>query len=56
MLYAPPIGQASVPEIDPVYRFNPAVTLALAVHGNLRTMTMRGFGEKEMENLLGSLA
>jgi uncharacterized protein with GYD domain len=31
-------------------------TLALAVQGNLRTTTMRGFGEKEMENLLGSLA
>jgi uncharacterized protein with GYD domain len=31
-------------------------TLALAVQGNLRTTTMRGFGEKEMEGLLGSLA
>jgi uncharacterized protein with GYD domain len=30
-------------------------TLALAAHGNLRTMTMRGFGEKEMEGLLDSL-
>ena len=30
-------------------------TLALAVQGNLRTTTMRGFGEKEMETLLGSL-
>jgi uncharacterized protein with GYD domain len=30
-------------------------TLALAVQGNLRTTTMRGFGEKEMESLLSSL-
>jgi uncharacterized protein with GYD domain len=29
--------------------------LALAIQGNLRTTTMRGFGEKEMESLLGSL-
>ena len=30
-------------------------TLALAVQGNLRTTTMRGFGEKEMESLLTAL-
>jgi uncharacterized protein with GYD domain len=30
-------------------------TLALAIQGNLRTTTMRGFGEKEMESLLSSL-
>jgi uncharacterized protein with GYD domain len=30
--------------------------LALAAHGNLRTTTLRGFGEKEMEILLSSLA
>jgi uncharacterized protein with GYD domain len=30
-------------------------TLALAMSGNLRTTTMRGFSEKEMESLLGSL-
>ena len=27
----------------------------LAVQGNLRTTTMRGFGEQEMESLLSSL-
>ncbi len=30
--------------------------LTLAQHGNLRTTTLRGFGEKEMETLLSSLA
>ena len=30
-------------------------TLALAAQGNLRTTTMRGFGEKEMESLLAAL-
>ena len=30
-------------------------TLALAVQGNLRTTTMRGFGEKEMESLVAAL-
>ena len=30
-------------------------TLALAVQGNLRTTTMRGLGEKEMESMLSSL-
>jgi uncharacterized protein with GYD domain len=30
-------------------------TLALAMNGNLRTTFMRGFGEKEMEALVGSL-
>lgn len=29
--------------------------LVLASQGNLRTTTLRGFGEKEMEALLGSL-
>ena len=28
---------------------------ALAAQGNLRTTTLRGFGEKEMETLLGTL-
>jgi uncharacterized protein with GYD domain len=31
-------------------------TLALAVQGNLRTTTMRGFGEKEMEAIVGAMA
>ena len=30
-------------------------TLALAMSGNLRTTTLRGFGEKEMEAIVGSL-
>jgi uncharacterized protein with GYD domain len=30
-------------------------TLALAMNGNLRTTTLRGFGEKEMEAIVGSL-
>ena len=30
-------------------------TLALAMSGNLRTTTLRGFGEKEMESIVGSL-
>ena len=30
-------------------------TLALAMSGNLRTTTLRGFGEKEMEVIVGSL-
>jgi uncharacterized protein with GYD domain len=30
-------------------------TLALAMTGNLRTTTLRGFGEKEMEAIVGSL-
>jgi len=30
-------------------------TLALAIQGNLRTTTMRGFGEKEMESILEAL-
>ena len=30
--------------------------LALTQQGNLRTTTLRGFGEKEMENLVSSLA
>jgi uncharacterized protein with GYD domain len=30
-------------------------TLALAMQGNLRTTTLRGFGEKEMETIVGSL-
>lgn len=30
-------------------------TLSLAIQGNLRTTTMRGFGEKEMESLLEGL-
>ena len=30
-------------------------TLALAIQGNLRTTTMRGFGEKEMESILETL-
>lgn len=30
-------------------------TLALAAQGNLRTTTMRGFGEMEMEGMLDSL-
>ena len=30
-------------------------TLALAIQGNLRTTTMRGFGEKEMESILAAL-
>ena len=30
-------------------------TLSLAIQGNLRTTTMRGFGEKEMEGLLEGL-
>lgn len=29
--------------------------LALAVQGNLRTKTLRGFGEKEMEAIIGGL-
>jgi uncharacterized protein with GYD domain len=29
--------------------------LALAQQGNLRTTTLRGFGEKEMEAILGTL-
>ena len=29
--------------------------LALAAHGNLRTTTMRGFSEKEMEGLVSGL-
>ena len=29
--------------------------LLLAAQGNLRTITLRGFGEKEMENLLSTL-
>jgi uncharacterized protein with GYD domain len=29
--------------------------LALATHGNLRTTTLRGFGEKEMEAMLSDL-
>jgi uncharacterized protein with GYD domain len=29
--------------------------LALAIQGNLRTITMRGFGEMEMGSLIGSL-
>ncbi len=31
-------------------------TLALAVQGNLRTTTMRGFGEKEMEAIVGTMS
>lgn len=31
-------------------------TLALAMQGNLRTTTMRGFGEKEMEGIVEALA
>ena len=30
-------------------------TLTLAMNGNLRTTTLRGFGEKEMEVIVGSL-
>jgi len=30
-------------------------TLALAMNGNLRTTTLRGFGEKEMEAIVSSL-
>jgi uncharacterized protein with GYD domain len=30
-------------------------TLALAMKGNLRTTTMRGFGEKEMESIVNAL-
>lgn len=30
-------------------------TLALAMGGNLRTTTLRGFGEKEMEVIVGAL-
>jgi uncharacterized protein with GYD domain len=30
-------------------------TLALAMQGNLRTTTLRGFGEKEMESMLETL-
>ena len=30
--------------------------LALAMQGNLRTTTLRGFGEKEMEAIVGGLA
>jgi len=30
-------------------------TLALAMSGNLRTTTLRGFGEKEMEAIVSSL-
>ena len=30
-------------------------TLALAMSGNLRTTTLRGFSEKEMEAIIGSL-
>ena len=30
-------------------------TLALAAQGNLRTTTMRGFGEREMESILEAL-
>ena len=30
-------------------------TLSLAIQGNLRTTTMRGFGAKEMESLLEGL-
>jgi uncharacterized protein with GYD domain len=30
-------------------------TLALAAQGNLRTTTLRGFGEKEMESILEAL-
>jgi len=29
-------------------------TLVLAAQGNLRTLTMRGFGEKEMEQLVAA--
>jgi uncharacterized protein with GYD domain len=29
--------------------------LALAMQGNLRTKTLRGFGEKEMETIIGGL-
>ena len=30
-------------------------TLALAMQGNLRTVTLRGFGEKEMEAIVGAI-
>ena len=30
-------------------------TLALAMQGNLRTTTLRGFGEKEMEAIVGAI-
>ena len=30
-------------------------TLALAIQGNLRTTTLRGFGEKEMEAIVGAI-
>ena len=30
-------------------------TLALALQGNLRTTTLRGFGEKEMEAIVGAI-
>lgn len=30
-------------------------TLALAMSGNLRTTTLRGFGEKEMEAIVGTI-
>ena len=32
------------------------VGLALAAQGNVRTMTMRAFGEEEMEKIVGGLA